>query len=206
MARASTHIDLARADAIVRLSALFAAVSQAIGFVVYVRTQPIVVADLDLSTLQSALHNPHGYLIPAIGTLISMLLLLRSSYDVYQRFHATAPRPAIFGSVALFVSMVLFIANDVHAIAKLDLWKLHGVFARTGFGFLLVAHMSIAYAAGDRYRMHGIVGACCFFLAAIIVGFNIGSLFGASEVIYLIAFYTSTSTLLRAVEEDGATA
>lgn len=58
----------------------------------------------------------------------------------------------------------------------------------------------VLFIAND---VHAIVEACCFLLAAIIVAFNYGSLFGVSEVIYLVTFYTSTYTLLRAAEEGS---
>lgn len=185
---------------LIAISALFAGLSQVAGMIVWVRTDDVGLYEFDLSALQSADHNPNGYLLPLVGTSVSMALLLVAGMLLRRRTGT--------GGALLMVSMILFLGNNVVSHLRPDLWGWHAALARISFMVLIIAQIAVMRSArwhtGLMAALTSMILASLLYvlpfwfdidLASRLLQVDMRTFIGLAESAYLAVFF---GTMLRA--------
>lgn len=180
---------------IVVVSAAVVALTHAYGTVAWVALPDATLTRFDLSTIQSEVGNPSGYLVSLVGMLVGVGLI---GY-VALRVRGIVPRPATL----LLVAVVLFLLNAVATYFMPNVWRVHAVLARISFIVLIASQIALfgqLMMRRDWYIAWGtLVAAIVMFvlpkyfhvdLIMNIAGFDVNIILGLSEVAYLILFYT----------------
>lgn len=185
---------------LIAISALLAGLSQVAGMIMWVRTDDVGLYEFDLSALQSADHNPHGYLLPLVGTSASMALLLVAGVLMRRR--------ARVGGLLLAVAMTMFLVNTIVSQVRPDLWSWHAALARISFVVLILAQVAVMYRARSRTGLAVAVASMILAtllyvlpfwfdidLASHLLQVDMRTFIGVAEAGYLALFY---GTMLRA--------
>lgn len=196
--------DLRRA---VVVSGIIVALTHAFGTATWMSATDATLTRFDLSTIQSAMDNPTGYLISLLGMLVGVAFI---GY-VAHAMRARAPRPATL----LLIAAALFILNAIATYAVPSVWRIHAILARISFVVLIASQITFftRYAMRrDWYIAWGtFVAAIVLFvlpkffhidIVMNIAGFDVNVILGLSEVAYLLIFYVGMYRMLSAAERE----
>jgi len=192
---------------LVIMSAAVVASTHTYGAVAWVALPYATLTRFDLSTIQSEVGNPSGYLVSLVGMLVGVGLI---GY-VALRVRRIAPRPATL----LLVAVALFLLNAVATYFMPDVWRVHAILARISFIALIASQIMFF----TRYAMRAdwciawgtLVAAIVLFvlpkyfhidIMMNIAGFDVNIILGLSEVAYLMIFYSSMYRMLSVAERE----
>lgn len=188
-------------------SAAVVALTHAYGAVAWVALPDAILTRFDLSTIQSEVGNPSGYLVSLVGMLVGVGLI---GY-VALRIRRIAPRPATL----LLVAVALFLLNAVATYLMPNVWRVHAVLARISFIALIASQITFftRYAMrADWYIAWGtLVAAIVLFvlpkyfhidLMMQISGVDVNIILGLSEVAYLALFYTGMYRMISVAARE----
>lgn len=203
------------------MSGLLAILTLTVGGVLSYQTRDFVLEEFQVSSLQSAYTNPTGYLIPAIGTLFSQIILIGVVGVLTGRylraFTGSFARRSLFAGAMLVTSLVLMSVNSVHDILDIKNWYVHAILAHLAFGLMILSHIMFVQLAmlwqeehqpEQRRRLHidlrwsvlAFVTVLVLFIIPKFTGFdlartlfdmNVDLVLGLCEVTYLTLFYVS---------------
>lgn len=192
---------------IVVVSATVVALTHAYGAGAWVALPDATLTRFDLSTIQSEVGNPTGYLVSLVGMLVGVGLV---GY-VALRIRRIAPRPATL----LLVAVALFLLNAVATYFMPDVWRVHAILARISFIVLITSQITFftRYAMrADWYIAWGtLVAAIVLFvlpkyfhidIMMNIAGFDVNIILGLSEVAYLMIFYSGMYRMISVAAQE----
>jgi hypothetical protein len=205
----------------VLISGLLALLTLTVGGVLSYQTRAFALESFQVSSLQSSYTNPIGYLIPAIGTLISQMMLIvvaiRLSRWFYGEFSGSFTRRSLIAGVLLATSLSLMSVNSVHDILDTKNGYVHAVLAHIAFGLMILSNIMFIQLAmlwqeehqpeirrrlfiDLRWTTFAFVAVLVLFIipkftgfdvAAVVFGFNVDYVLGLCEVVYLTVFYAT---------------
>jgi len=205
----------------VLISGLLALLTFTVGGVLSYQTRDFVLEEFQVSSLQSAYTNPAGYVIPAVGTLLSQIILIGVAAVLTRRFvrafTGTFSRRSLIAGATLVTSLVLMSVNSVHDIMNTKNWYVHAILAHLAFGLMILSHIMFVQLAmlwqeehqpEQRRRLHidlrwsvlAFVTVLVLFIIPKFTGFdlaralfdmNVDLILGLCEVTYLTLFYIS---------------
>lgn len=188
-------------------SGLVVAVTHAVGIATWMQSTNATLTRFDLSTIQSELDNPAGYLISLLGMLAGVTLVGYIAHAV----RAHAPRPATL----LLIAVALFLLNAIATYTVPSVWRIHAILARVSFVMLIASQIAFF----TRYTMRKdwliawgtLIAAIVLFvlpkffhidIMMHVAGFDVNVILGLSEVGYLLLFYSGMYRMLSAAERE----
>lgn len=217
----STDVNRLNSAQWILISGLLALLTLTVGGVLSYQTRDFVLEEFQVSSLQSAYTNPVGYVIPAMGTLLSQIILIGVAVSLTRRFArvftGAFSRRSLFAGVTLVVSLVLMSVNSAHDILDTKLWYVHAILAHLAFGLMILSHIMFVQLAmlwqeehqpEQRRRLHidlrwsvlAFVTVLVLFIIPKFTGFdlartlfdvNVDIVLGLCEVAYLTIFFIS---------------
>lgn len=189
------------------VSGIIVALTHAYGIATWISAADATLTRFDLSTIQSAVDNPAGYMTSLVGMFVGVAFIGYVAHAV----RTYAPRPATL----LLIAAALFILNAITTYAVPSVWRFHAMLARISFIVLIASQITFftRYAMrADWYIAWGtFVAAIVLFvlpkffevdLMMQIAGFDVNVILGLSEVAYLVVFYTGMYRMLSAAERE----
>lgn len=203
--------------------------SLSIAAILYYRGNPFVAGELAVSTLQSPLKNPAGFLIASSGPFIGAALLGPLIPLFYGRFRSDAIVSTTIGAATLTISLVAFCVNAVLSLLSYtgrihaDLATLSFACAVVGILFLLKAgknyylstngERSLAMAVLLWINFLSLVTLFVLFVGPDYLGFtnplklldiDPWHVIGISEFLYAVLAFVSLRLLISVAESDSA--